>query len=270
MSAFTMPVNWYMTAPVHTIHQACTLNELHHRFIKYRISSLPVVDDEDRLMGVVSRTDLIRHTFSRRETDPSAPLLTITGQTVFDIMSPSPITVRSQDTVAEAAQRMVTEEIHRVYVAEAGHLVGVLSTRDILSAVVDLRITEPIGRYMSRPLFVVATDEPIGHATAFLETIHVSGVVVLGEAGPLGVYTQANALECRSLPRSTPVNHAMDTEIWTVFEETPLHRVIEEAVKRQVWRIVVVTRPPQQEGESTRPAEARGLVTPLAILEAIR
>ena len=259
MSNFTMPVHWYTTAPVHTIHRECTLNELHHRFIKHRISSLPVVDDSDNLIGVVSQTDLIRQSFSRREDDPLAPLLVIPDQRVGDVMSPSPITVRNQDTVAEAAERMINDEIHRVYVIDAGHLVGVLSARDVMPAVVDFRITEPISQYMSTPLFVVPHDEEIANATSFLETTHVSGIVILGEAGPLGVFTQTEALQCRNLPRNAPIAPAMESEILTVKEDTPMHRAVEEAVKLKVRRIV-----------ATDTQGVRGIVTPLDILRATR
>lgn len=258
MSTFTMPVSWYMSAPVHTIARSSTLNALHHRFIKHRISSLAVVDG-DRLVGVVSRTDLIRQSFSRREADPTAPLLVIPDQTVADIMSPSSITVRSQDTVAEAADRMVAEKIHRVYVVDAGHLVGVLSARDVMPALVDLRLTEPIGRYMTTPLFVVPTDEEIVNATSFLETTHVSGVVVLGEAGPMGVFTQHEALECRHLPRGTSLENAMNTELLTVTEETPVHRAVEEVVKLGIRRVI-----------TTDATGVRGMVTPLDLLRAAR
>ena len=259
MSNFTMPVHWYMSAPAQTIHRACTLNALHHRFIKYSISSLAVVDDDDKLVGVVSRTDLIRQSFSRRENDQAAPLLTIPDLRIDDIMSPRPIVVSSKDTVAEAAQIMTADHIHRVYVVDSGHLAGVLSARDVLPAVVDLRLTEPLGQYMSTPLFVVPADDQISTATSFLETTQVSGVVVLGKAGPLGVFTQAEALQCRNLPRSAPIADAMDTEILTLSEKTPLHRAVEEAVNLSMRRIV-----------ATDDSGVRGIVTPLDVLRAAR
>ncbi|MCG8421305.1 MAG: CBS domain-containing protein [Proteobacteria bacterium] len=258
MSHFTMPVHWYMNAPLRTIPLTCTLNALHHRFIKYSISSMPVVDRSEALIGVVSRTDLIRQSFARRESDTEAPLLRIPQLTAADIMSPGAITVDSQDTLEEAAEVMAVEQIHRVYVTESGHLVGVLSARDVMPAVVDLQVTKPIGHFMSTPLFVVPSDETIANVTAFLETIHVSGVVVIGEAGALGVFTQAEALQCRNLPRATPVRDAMDTEILTVKEGTPLHLVAEEAVKLSTWRVV-----------ATDVTGVRGIVTPLDIVRAI-
>ncbi|MEM9488561.1 MAG: CBS domain-containing protein, partial [Myxococcota bacterium] len=194
MSNFTMPVHWYMSAPVQTIHWTQSLNALHHRFIKHRISSLAVVDDEDKFVGVVSRTDLIHSALPRRETDPLAPLLTIPDQAVGDIMSPEPITVDIQAPVAEAADKMVRSTIHRVYVIDAGHLAGVLSARDVVPAVVDLQLDKPIGQFMSTPLFVVSSDENLSSVTSFLETVHVSGVVVMGKGGPVGVFTQAEAM----------------------------------------------------------------------------
>lgn len=261
MSKFTMPVHWYMTAPVHTVRRDLSLNGLHHRFIKHRVSSFPVVDGDDsgQVIGVVSRTDLLWQSFSRRSGSPGAPLLAIPPRKVEDIMTPNPIIVDYEATVAEAATRMHTDAVHRVYVDRSGRLAGVLGARDVLPAIADLRLAEPISQYMSTPLFVVPIDEPIANATAFFETTHVSGVVVLGAAGPQGVFTQAEALECRDLPRDTPVGDAMDTDILNVAPTTPMHKVADEVVASPVRRVVV-----------TDSRGARGIATPFDFVAAAR
>ena len=45
---------------------------------------------------------------------------------------------------------------------------------------------------------------------SLIEALQISGVVILGDAGALGVFTQAEALLCRNLPMNTPVADAMN------------------------------------------------------------
>jgi CBS domain-containing protein len=57
------------------------------------------------------------------------------GYTVEDIMSQDPVTVPSSLRVAEVAQLLVQQKIHRVLVVDGGQLVGIVTASDILRAV---------------------------------------------------------------------------------------------------------------------------------------
>lgn len=48
-----------MSAPVRTVSRDCDVKEVVVLLSKYRISGLPVVDADDRLLGVVSEADLL-------------------------------------------------------------------------------------------------------------------------------------------------------------------------------------------------------------------
>ena len=60
MSNFEVPVELYMKSPVQSVSGADTLETARKRLEELRISSLAVVDDAERLTGVISMTDLIR------------------------------------------------------------------------------------------------------------------------------------------------------------------------------------------------------------------
>ena len=257
MSTFSMPVHWYMSAPVHTVGDGLDVNALHHRFIKLNVSSLPVIDVAETLVGVVSRTDVLRATFQKKgPTD--APLLTVPDRWVTDIMSRDVLTVDFEDSVDRAAAIMIENGVHRVFVTKDGNLAGVLSARDVLPAVVDLRLQKPTSQFMSTPLFVIGDGEKLDSAMTILEQAQISGVVILGEAGPMGVFTQAEALQCRNLPRNARVTDAMDRSIITLHTSTPMHRAAEQAIENNSRRLVVIDE-----------NDVRGILTPLDFVRAV-
>jgi CBS domain-containing protein len=115
---------------------------------EYEISGLPVVDDQDRVVGVISRTDLLRRllegpTGARRDED-WLDLLTADSTTsidvdaarlgtVDDLMSIDPVTAKAEETIATVARRMAEERVHRVIVVdEQRRAVGIATTLDML------------------------------------------------------------------------------------------------------------------------------------------
>ena len=256
MSKFSMPVHWYMSTPVHTVSDQIDVNALHHRFIKLGVSSLPVIDADGGLVGVISRTDVLRVSHQPADSD-AAPLLTMPELGASDIMSRDVLTVDHDDSVGRASSAMLENAVHRVYVTKDGNVTGVLSARDVLPAVVDLRVPTPASKFMSTPLLVIGENEAIDNAMSLLEQAQISGVVVLGDAGPLGIFTQAEALQCRNLPRHTRVADAMDRSIITLHASTPMYLAAEQALESNSRRIVV-----------TDEQDVRGIVTALDFVRA--
>ena len=97
--------------------------------MKNRIRHLPVVEAQ-RLVGIVSDRDVL-------SAPPSA-------RTISDVMTPKPIIVSPDVPVDEAARVLRAHKIDALPVVENKHLVGILTSMDILDAFVDLSgVTEP-------------------------------------------------------------------------------------------------------------------------------
>jgi CBS domain-containing protein len=95
---------------------------LRARLIERGVSGAPVVDDWGRVLGVVSKSDLVEHE--------------VTGErghkTVSDIMMPLVFTLPADAPIARASALMAYEGVHRIVVVDVkGCVVGVLSTLDI-------------------------------------------------------------------------------------------------------------------------------------------
>lgn len=98
------------------------------------ISGVPVVDDEGRPIGIVSKTDLLRVTRARDDAenhDGSAGDLSRVA--VEDVMMPIAFCVPENESIARAAALMAFEGVHRVpVVGTRGQVVGLVSPLDIL------------------------------------------------------------------------------------------------------------------------------------------
>jgi CBS domain-containing protein len=243
MSSLTVPVGQYMTAPVHAVRPETDLAEVHEQLTSHGVSSLAVTDGDGQLQGVVSRTDLLR--VGRRQSGirGKAALLTLPKRPVSKVMTTDVVQVAAGDPLSLAARHMVEKRLHRVLVGADGKVDGIVSTRDVMLAIRDKRMGHPISRFMSSPLFTVRTYEPISLATERLEKARVSGLVVVEDEWPVGVFTQREALESRDLPRDTPVEETMSASILVLAQDTRLHRAAAQAAESNVRRVVAVHGP---------------------------
>jgi CBS domain-containing protein len=99
---------------------------------QHRIHGLPVVDDTGALVGVVSQTDMVR----ARTTEQLWTRWR--GLKVRHLMTSPALTVSADATLADAAQWMEANRVHRLVVvgADGTSPVGILSTSDIVRAMV--------------------------------------------------------------------------------------------------------------------------------------
>jgi CBS domain-containing protein len=147
-----------MKTRVITVTPETPLPELARIFSEDEISGAPVVTVDGRLVGIVSKTDLL----NRVVQDPSAPgmgpVLTELSEatdlsdgfrstmpemesesdrdqlgTVDDIMEPEVVTVPTSAPLSAVAAKMGTGRIHRVIVVDAGKVRGIITSLDLIS-----------------------------------------------------------------------------------------------------------------------------------------
>jgi CBS domain-containing protein len=133
------PISSIMTTDVFAAHEQMDLCELSRKFLEIGISGAPVVDDRGVPVGVVSKTDLVRHAYEQGAF-PAAPPQEGRSQPqtacsdVRDIMTPVAYALTPDISIAHAAALMAFEGIHRVPIVSQprGTLVGLLASSDIL------------------------------------------------------------------------------------------------------------------------------------------
>ena len=111
------------------------------------ISGAPVVAMNGKLIGVVSRTDLLRRAYESGpdsgyffemlseddELEDGTPDPTSQGPVVQDFMSEEPITARPEEPIGTVAVRMAEHKVHRVIVVDGQNVpIGIVTSLDLL------------------------------------------------------------------------------------------------------------------------------------------
>ena len=122
-----------MTAPVITAHPWTTAKEAAEVLSRHGFTALPVVDDDDRLVGIVTEADLIR---GRIPVDPRYAHLhhdtAAAGRTVSQVMT-SPVTAMSTGTdVADLCQALVDARIRAMPIVDGSAVVGIVTRGDVV------------------------------------------------------------------------------------------------------------------------------------------
>jgi CBS domain-containing protein len=197
-------------------------------------SSLAVVDAGGAAVGVITRTDLLR----RDPRDPSPQLAP--DRPVRDAMSSPVLTVEEDEDLGDAARRMIDHRVHRLFASKGNELSGVLGTLEIMRAVSQAHIDRPMAEIMRTPVITVRATETIAVAADRLREANISGLVVVDDEWPVGLFTQREALEAAALPATARVEDAMSPALLCLQVETPLHRAAAQAAATRSRRILAV------------------------------
>ncbi len=114
-----MLANDIMTKKVITVSPTTSVKDLAKTLTKNKVSGTPVADKNGKLLGIVSRTDIVAKG----------------GEKVKDILSKDIISVDEETPVEEIANLFTTHKINRVPVLRGKKLVGIVSRADIVRAI---------------------------------------------------------------------------------------------------------------------------------------
>ena len=144
-AALRIPVRTVMTTRVVSTKPDADLHEAARLLSENRISGMPVVDVQNRVLGVISEADLLMlagmqqgHTFKDllhrilREPVPTKK----PGDRVQDVMTSPAITAKADDDVSEVAKILDERRIKRLPVVDGeGTLLGIISRADIVRTI---------------------------------------------------------------------------------------------------------------------------------------
>ncbi|MCF3132363.1 CBS domain-containing protein [Streptomyces olivochromogenes] len=164
-----------MTRNVVTVGREAAFKDIVRLMGQWRISAVPVLEGERRVIGVVSEADLLpKEEF--RDSDPDrltqrlrmADLAKAGALTAEELMTSPAVTVHAEATLAEAARIMALCHVKRLPVLDAeGTLEGLVSRGDLLKVFLrpDDEIAEEVRRDVVDVLFP-APLEPVRIAVA--------------------------------------------------------------------------------------------------------
>jgi acetoin utilization protein AcuB len=135
---FTAPVSRLMTRKLFTVVPGDPLTEVKKIFDEHRIHHIPVVKFTT-LVGIISEVDFIHFTkgHETKPHDESTEIALLEKYTAEDIMTTGIATIESNERVNVALQIFAENLFHALPIVDDGQLVGMLTTFDIIKALVE-------------------------------------------------------------------------------------------------------------------------------------
>jgi CBS domain-containing protein len=147
-SYFMLTARDIMSKEIHTVTPEMSVDDLARAFVEKKVSTLPVVDADGKLIGIISATDLVEQDkplhiptvvaifdmviYLESEKNFRDEVEKITARTVGEICAREVVTCPPEMEVAAIAALMTEKKVHLLPVVEEGKLVGVVGRHDIL------------------------------------------------------------------------------------------------------------------------------------------
>ena len=185
-----MLVKKIMQSPVIVINRAETVSHARKTMMKERLSRLVVVDGS-RPVGTLTRRDIIKNLsdYKMRQRDLDSIL-------VDEIMKTPVTTIGEEDSVGEAARRMVAKNVRGLPVVDPrGELVGIITKTDLTRYFAEthtgeLKVKDLCQAKESVPM--VNVTHSISRAMDLIQDRAVDRVVVLDDQRPIGIITESD------------------------------------------------------------------------------
>jgi CBS domain-containing protein len=211
-----------MTSPVYTIRAADTLHHAVHLMIDHNLKRLPVVEEHGRLVGWISRVDILRTLEYHQPLQTMPAEHTPTGTTIADLMYRDVPTVKPQDNLEQILQALEKNRRRRaVVVDEDNRVLGIITDGDLLRRSQHksnpgllarlrrlvsgqgqdekpplLNAAETAVDLMSTPAFTISVNAPTSEALALMMRHGIKRLPVVDEDGRLvGLLGRASLLQ---------------------------------------------------------------------------
>ncbi len=213
-----------MSTQIVAVRRGATFKEMAAKLREYRVSAFPVIDDEGKVIGVVSGADLLA-----KEALADGPAgipgrigsivhhkehVKAEGLTAGDLMTHPAVTVKPEETIEHAARLMYSLQVKRLPVVDAGgFLVGIVSRVDLLSvfdrpdAEIQAEITDDVILHtflMDPALFFVSVTDGVVTLQGNPETASLGHEVVDAVRHVRGVVAVRDELVYPPAERSLP------------------------------------------------------------------
>jgi acetoin utilization protein AcuB len=173
-----MFVHRSMTSKVITIGKDANIYEARQLMKQHKIRHVPVVDENDRLIGVVTDRDirsalpLEMLKFPERCQELCQKLESVTQIKVAEIMTADPVTIGPHDTIEDALLLFQQHKVGAFPVVDAqGRLTGIISVRDLLRA-----FTNVLGIGQPGTLLCILVEEKVGQLKRIVDAITEEGI----------------------------------------------------------------------------------------------
>jgi len=255
----------YMSSNVLAVSPSDMLSTVRNIMLSKRVGRLIVVDEDNRPVGIVSRTDLA---LALRQGGPKWRYRRMDAILVREAMSTELTMVSPEDKISDVARLMRERNIGGLPVTEYDRVVGLLARHDVTRCLAErgdpsLKVSE----YMNPDVSTVSPTQSIRRVLRLISSNPDRRVVVIGVEGqPIGIITPSDLAFIKpSPPRKsshaglregeyrggrrrtayvalTNASDAMASPVYIVREETSVTEAAALMVKNRIGALPVVGR----------------------------
>jgi CBS domain-containing protein len=196
LSAINEEISSIMEEDVITLHEGDSIDDVIKMMLKGNVSGFPIVNDENKVIGIVSERDFIGLVAN-----------VITGKRVADFMSHDVVSVRPDTKIEDAARVMIINDFRRLPIVHEGVMIGVVTTSDIVNylgsgEVFEKLVTGDMHEALDVPIKVIAREAPIivepdldvGEAAELMIAREVNVLPVTVDGALTGIITERDLL----------------------------------------------------------------------------
>ncbi len=254
-----MKVEDFMEKNVVVIREDELASKARAIFRELGIKSLPVVDENDKLSGIITISDLIK-------------LPTKTGFLVKDIMSKDVVFTYPNEDILDAARLMLKNRIGRLPVIdEKRNVLGILTMHNVLEAIHRHAIKEKIKfvhEIMTKNVVKVGINENINKLIEIMSTYQFGGIPVVKNEKVIGIITRSTLIRRGFIrlslddmpPKHVPLKKLMTTPVITIKQNETVRKALEIMVEKEIGRLPVVNEANRLVGIISRDDVAKAFV----------
>jgi signal-transduction protein with cAMP-binding, CBS, and nucleotidyltransferase domain len=120
-----MYIHEIMSKNVIKVNYEISAFEISKIMVKRRISSVVIIDNNDKIIGIVTEKDLIKEVCAKN--------LLATALTASKVMSSPLITISKNSTINDATKLMVEKKIKHLAIHDNNDIIGILTTYDLIN-----------------------------------------------------------------------------------------------------------------------------------------
>ncbi|WP_424120054.1 HPP family protein [Robiginitalea sp.] len=129
-----IPVSTIMSTQLVILNTTDSLEKAEHLFKKHKIRHIPVIEGQNKIVGMLSLTDLLRISFADGAYEEEDDIESVVYEmfTLSQVMAKKIRSVSPQTSIKEVAELLAAREFHAVPVVDQGDLVGIVTTTDLI------------------------------------------------------------------------------------------------------------------------------------------
>ena len=197
MPASRLHISSVMVKDVFTVPKTMQLEDVAKLMLDNGIGSVPVMDDDEKMVGIVSKADFVT----------LATGIAFDKIAVKEVMSKELVTVSPTERIIHARRQMIENHVGRVPVVDDGELVGMITSKDLMRAFIDFRkkVPEKYQKSQIKELLVedimssnptsVTKDMSITEVSQIIMETGFNGLPVVEDDEVVGIITQTDILK---------------------------------------------------------------------------